>query len=305
MIIMKNFSFARILVSLSMIGLIISPSLARAAGSFSITPAKVEISIDPGQTEERTIVVANRLGRSATFEISVQDVAPSGDEKNPINLLGKNRGPYSLRNYVHPSIDTITLGQGEVGRVPVKISIPADAPPSGLYGAVTLSAYAATNTEVNARVISGLGALFFVRINGPVKELGKLQSFRLSPGRLIIGDRNLSFEIVYNNAGNIYLNPYGVIGVKKWGRGQAEELKVSPWFVLPSSSRLREIAYRPELEPGLYRADLFQNRGYNDVIDTESFWFLKLDWGLAIALGSALFLLGLSLWRLVRNIFLS
>lgn len=258
------------------------PGLLLAASSFSIAPAKVEVSLNPGQTMERTITVTNRSAEPVAFEVGVQDIAPSGQERDPISLLGDERGPYSLKNYLIPAISSFILDGGEAKTILIKIVIPPQAPPAGLYGAVTVSTNNVIDqTAVGARVRSSLGALFFVKINGPVKETGKLIAFRLQSSRLLLGEKLPIFEIIFKNEGNIYLNPYGVIGLKKWGRGAPTVLAVDPWFVLPGSSRLREVTATDHLTSGLYRADLFQNRGYNNIIDTQSVWFLKLslDWG--------------------------
>lgn len=299
---MKNTKFLKILVY----GLVIFlPSTSSASGSFSLSPAKVEVSINPGQTIERDLKIVNNLGRQANFQISIQDIAPSGDEKNPINLLGPELGPYSLKNYLKPEVGDFALRDKESRVISIKIVIPKDTPPSGLYGAVTVSTYAASSSEANARIVSSLGALYFVKINGPVREVGQLTDFRLRPGRIILGDKKSTFEIIFRNEGNIYLNPYGFIGVKKWGRGEPVKLDVKPWFVLPASSRLREIPIAGELSSGLYRADLFQNRGYNDVIDTKSIWFVKLSVLTASILILCSLVLVYFIYRLVKNLFRS
>jgi hypothetical protein len=279
------------------------PGVLLAAGSFSIAPAKVEVSLNPGQTVEREITVVNNLGRTSAFQVSVQDISPSSDENNPINLLGNDRGPYSLKNYVKPQLSDFVLRNGEAKTVAVTITIPKVAPPTGLYGAVTISAYAASSSNANVKIFSSLGALYFVKINGPVTEVGGLTDFRLRSGWLVIGDRQPVFEIIFHNEGNIYLNPYGFIGVKKWGRGIATKFEVKPWFVLPNSSRLREITATSTLSSGLYRADLFQNRGYNNVVDTKSIWFLKLSVWLASLLSIIILAIIYLFYRVIKNLF--
>ena len=289
----------RLLKNQIIITLLFIPGLVSAMGSFSLTPAKVEVLIKPGETVTREIKINNNFGRESYFSVGVQDITSSGDDRSPVSLLGNDLGPYSLKNYITPQVSDFKLRNGESKIVQVKISIPKNAPPAGLYGAVTVSTYTSSSTDSNARIISGLGSLFFVRVDGPVRETGSLSDFRLRPGLIVLGDKKPVFEVIFRNEGNIYLNPYGFIGIKKWGRQLSEKIDIKPWFVLPESNRLREIVASSTLPSGIYRADLFENRGYNNIIDNKSIWFIKLSiqaalgliLGLIIVIGSVIYVL--------------
>ncbi len=66
----------------------------------------------------------------------------------------------------------------------VNIAIPADAEPGGRFASVLVSSEPFNSTipadESRARTISRLGALYFIRVAGPVKEDANLKDFRFN-----------------------------------------------------------------------------------------------------------------------------
>ncbi len=56
------------------------------------------------------------------------------------------------------------------------------------------------------------------------------------------------------------------------------QLQLEPWFVLPESTRLREVSWSREFLFGMYTATVYVNRSYGDAIDEMSFTFWILPW---------------------------
>ncbi|MEK7552690.1 MAG: hypothetical protein AAB505_01115, partial [Patescibacteria group bacterium] len=56
-----------------------------------------------------------------------------------------------------------------------------------------------------------------------------------------------------------------------------------PWFVLPASTRLREIKLDQPLPVGWYRATLTLNRGYGDIVDERFLNLVIWSWSTALA----------------------
>jgi len=55
-------------------------------------------------------------------------------------------------------------------------------------------------------------------------------------------------------------------------------VELEPWFVLPTSLRLREITWNREFLLGRYTVTAKVNRGYEDIIDEVSVSFWVLPW---------------------------
>ncbi len=266
--------------------------------SLSLSPAKLELTANPGVPTTRLITVRNNGQEALTLKVSLEDIGPSEADTEGAQLLGEKTGPYSLKNFITPASWELTLEPGEIGALPITIELPEGALPGGHYGAVVLST--AGDAGASTRVISQLASLIFVRVPGEVQEKGELTDFGW--------DSNSSFYLTFANTGNIYLNPYGVIGVtyRFWRPRKVintEEFTVSvdPWYVLPGDTRTRETKLSPGIPPrlkyGYYQAELSLNRGYQDLVDTRTitFWILPPWWVLALA-GLLLlgFLFGLS-----------
>ncbi len=158
-----------------------------AGGDFVLGPGKSELWMDPGQKITKEIYITNRIGKTMDFKIEIEDFRGSTDPERTVVLLGKERGPYSLKDYLHPEVSRFTLNHGERIILQVEISIPQDAEPGGLYGAVLITAEP-PETEIKGeeektasqvRIISRLGTLFFVRVKGDVEAEGFLKDFRL------------------------------------------------------------------------------------------------------------------------------
>ena len=165
-----------------------------------------------------------------------------------------------------------------------------------MYGAVLVSPLNLKD-ETDKPVVIGsrIGSLFFVKVNGEMKEVGVLESFKLDDG---------SFIIDFRNSGNIHLNPYGVIKVYDIFGRQIDQMEIDPYYALPGALRNRKIDWQDfvDLAVGRYKAELSLNRGYKDIIDQAEivFW---INPTLIIIVGAiAGLLLAFFIWMIISFI---
>lgn len=277
------------------------------SNDYVISPGKVEVPLNPGETAVRQLKVVNRYNREVKFKIEIEDFKGSRQPGENVVLLGQDKGPYSLKDFIQPETLSFTLKPKERIILPIIISIPADAQPGGLYGAVIVSTepnseserVAANQSKGNLTIVSRVASLFFVRVNGPVNENGSLTEF--SVNRQVFADKQpVNFKVLYENKGNVYLNPYGYIEIKNLLGSTVARLNIDPYFVMPEAVRLREISWEKGAMFGPYQAKIFLNRGYGDIVDEQSLIFWVLPWQTAlIFLGAALGVM-LVLWLLWR-----
>ena len=87
-----------------------SPSLGYTLGTlpdsvvyndFVVGPGKIEIDLNPGESRTVELTIANRLGTEKTFNVTEEDFVGSDNLNQPVVLLGDDRSPYSLKDFVH------------------------------------------------------------------------------------------------------------------------------------------------------------------------------------------------------------
>lgn len=272
---------------------------------FTLGPAKIEVWLDPGASTTRNLTITNRLGREAHFFLQTEDFVGSDDGVNATVLLGQQASPYSLKDYLQPEVMEFDLKQGEKANIPVIISLPEGLRAGGFYGAVLVNTTGTKKDEQSAgqiQAVGRLGALFFVRVNGPVQELGRLESFRTVGDKNIYQSGPVNFAVYYRNEGNVHLNPYGFIIVRNILGKEVATIKIDPYFAMPESLRYIERTWEKHLGLGWYRATLSLNRGYKNMIDTKTINIYILPWKIVL-LGLAIIASLIALfWWLANNL---
>lgn len=279
------------------------------ADDFTLGPGKIEIFLNPGEKITRTLSITNRLGKAMKFNVGIEDFEGSLTGETAMVLLGGNKGPYSLKNYLKPELTEFTLAHGEKMLLPVEISIPQGIEPGGLYGSVLISSSPLDKrleeekekAKGQVQLIGRIGCLFFVRINGEVDEKGFLEKFDTSNSKKFYQEGPISFSISYRNEGNVHLNPYGLIEIKNLLGKKIGEIEIDPYFAMPKSLRYREVKWERGLGLGIYTATLSLNRGYQDIIDTTKISFWILPWKIILLVFVGFLVLFLLIWWIAAH----
>lgn len=251
---------------------------------FLIEPGKTEIFANPGDTITKSISITSRIDKTTKFKLTTEDMVGTNEASSPVKLLGDEVGPYSVKNLIEPEITEFSLDLGEKITIPIKVTIPSDAEPRGYYGALIVSNEPeilgegqSKDTEGKARLISRIGSLFFLRINGEGKESGSLEDFKIiGPNKTFYENRPSGFEISFKNTGNVHLVPHGLITIKNILGKTVSEIPVDAYFSLPDSIRFREVLWSAGTGLGRYTANLSLYPGYgNENQDAKlSFWII-------------------------------
>lgn len=252
---------------------------------FVVGPGKIELEIKPGESKTIEMTISNRTGAPRIFEIISEDATGSSDPTRPLVLLGSDRGPYSMKDYVSVPARRFTLGHSERARIPVTITIPADEEAGGRYGSVLVSTVSSEakaageqGTQPQSAVVSRIGSLFFITIPGDIKKDGMLKEFSTIPQKAFYQSGPINFGILFENKGTSHLTPYGELRIKNVFDEEVGYLQLEPWFVMPQSLRLREVAWDRDFLFGKYTTTLELNRGYDELTDTLSYSFWVLPW---------------------------
>ncbi len=301
--------YSKIIVALSLIIAFFVPISASAAykvesidvaniqyQDFVVGPGKIEIEIAAGESKTTAITVSNRTGGKRVFHLEVEDFTGSRNPNEAIVLLGDDRGPYSLKDFLKFESSTFELENGQKATIPVTVNVPTDVDPGGHYGSVLVSTTEREATSPqSAAIVSRLGVLFFVKVPGPVNEEGRLSGFSTVEGQKFYGSGPIGMRLLYENNGSVYVNPYGEIRIKNILGQEVGFVEVDPWFSLPQSVRLREISWNRPFLFGRYTAVASINRGYGDIVDTMQISFWVIPWKIALGVLATVFVLILAL----------
>lgn len=248
-----------------------------------VSPAREEVVLAPG--EEREIVLKIKNGTLSLFrvDVSFEDIAAEaqqGPQDAPVRLLGSDSGTHTLRPFLSTARPDLALRPGREESVSVRVVIPPETSPGGRYGSVVFRVIPADpSLGGEVAVESRIAVPLFVRIEGTVKEEGKLIAFGVLNAERFLPSpdetRPIRFHLSFLNSGDVYLNPHGTINISGlWG--EPHHVLVDPYAVLPGSTRLREVFLTDTLSPGPYTATLSLARGYGEDIDTLEVRFFVL-----------------------------
>lgn len=264
---------------------------------FVLAAGKVELWMDPGDKYTKETMITNRLGQTMDFKVEVSDFKGSRNPEETVVYLEGEKGPYSLKDYIKPEITEFTLTHGQRMILPVEVSIPSDATPGGLYGAILVSSHPSlTPAQIEKekakgqiQLVSRLASLFFIRVRGDVIEDGFFKELKTNKKYYEKGP--IPFELLFENNGNVHLLPYGIIEIYNVSNKKVDEIELNPWFILPDSLRSREANWEKGFLFGKYKALASVNRGYQDIIDQKSVEFWVIPWKIILAGLAGLFLI--------------
>jgi hypothetical protein len=228
------------------------------------------------------------MNKIVTFKIEVEDIVGSDNVSEQVKLLGNEKGPYSLKDFLIPEINEFTLNPGEKITIPISVNLPADSEPRGYYGALIVSAKgdptdSGLDSEVKGvtQLVTRLGSIFLVRVEGDLNQQSSIKDFKIiGPEKFIYTKNPEGFEVAVKNSGNVHLVHYGEIKVKNVFGKEVVNLPVNAFFSLPDSTRYREIKWPETFAFGFYKAEIQVYQGFGDgtgfLNDTIS--FVVLPW---------------------------
>jgi len=266
-----------------------------SVGDFVVGPGRTEIEVSPGETVIQEISVTNRITEDRQFLLEVEDITGTSDASSAVNLTAGERGPYSIRDYISFPEDSFVLELGERARIPVTITVPPDAEPGGYYGSVLVSTVRVSDGDVagvpRSPIIARVGSLFFLTVKGEAVTSGETKDVSILGDSLWHEQGPIDIGILYENTGSVHVNPYGELSITNMFGEQVGYVELEPWFVLPTSLRVREVSWDREFLLGRYTVHAKVNRGYDDIVDEVQVSFWVLPWKIVGGLFLVLFII--------------
>ncbi len=267
-------------------------------GDFVVGPGRSEVELAPGESKTIEISVTNRISDDRLFEFVVEDITGTQDGSSLVAVQDGEVSPYSVVDYISFPQNSISLELGERARIPVTISVPADAEPGGYYGSIFVTTLrkgvAVTDAapQPTSPIIARIGSLIFLTVKGDVERSGQTLGVDIvDNGKLWLEEGPINLGITYENTGSVHLNPYGEISITNMLGEEVGFVELEPWFVLPKAIRNREVTWDREFLFGRYTIEVRVNRGYDNIVDTVSTSFWVLPWKIVGGTFAVLFII--------------
>jgi hypothetical protein len=202
--------------------------------------------MDPGTTKTITVVIENITTTPAKLHVVINDFTAGNDELGQPNILlnEEDYAPSHSLKRLTTKVPDFTLGPLETKNISVKIAVPADAAGGGYFGAVRFGAANPTDPTKQVSLSGSVGSLVLLRVNGDIKEKLGVESFdvrqRDQAGTFFTSNKNLSMVVRFRNSGNVQVEPFGKVQLKKSGKVVATyEVNTNQFrgSVLPDSVR--------------------------------------------------------------------
>ncbi len=220
-----------------------------SASALTISPARAELTGDPGETIQGTFTLVNQLDSDQTYYTSVENFEAQGETGTP-NFTSSKEG---LPTWVK-IIEKVVLKKGERATISYSVVIPTDADSGGHFGAIFLSTVAPSAGEGQVSVGAKIGMLLFLKVTGTVKEQGGLSAFALKNGKKVMTSIPVDFVYKFKNEGNDRVKPEGELVIKNTFGMVASTIdinKIKGDNVLPASTRRFEVRYGEKDAPEL------------------------------------------------------
>lgn len=264
-----------ILGSLSSVFLIcVSPAQA-----LTVSPAKIEITADPGQTAEGEIEIFNEQDVEKIFFLSHENFEPRGDSGAPYFIGAKD----GLATWI-TSTESVTIKPGERINVPYSIKIPESTSPGGYFAAIFFGSQAPSGSKGGEVSIGGkIGVLVLLRVAGEVEEGGGLLDFKTTDDKKFYTSLPVRMEYRFNNTGADRVVPLGDIVIKNTFRMTSARLLVNEneGSVLPGSTRKFTVLWGTETEEDAIKKGFFAT-AFDQIKDFRFGWYTaeaNFTWG--------------------------
>ncbi len=182
---------------------------ASSASALTISPAKLELSGDPGSTISGEFLILNEQSNDMSFYTSAEDFEARGETGAP--FFSKKEGELASWIETPPKYD---LKKGEQKVVSFKIKIPQNADAGGHFAAVFLSTTPPDNASGQVSVGAKIGVLVLLKVSGDVKEGGGIIDFKTSDGKKLYSSIPVSFFYRFQNSGGDKIRPEGDLTVR-------------------------------------------------------------------------------------------
>jgi hypothetical protein len=279
------------------------------AMTFTITPPLIKNNVSPGENWSSAVRVVNNNNQEMEIYARVMDFRGGGETGN-VRLLkdyelegGEN---FLLSKWILIDPGPYNIPPFGSKDIPFVVRVPENAEPGGHYAAILTGSQPPKEGGDGSllKVSSLIGSLLFLRVQGDIQERGWIREF--SATKKYYAEPKVDFNIKFENAGNVHIQPQGEIKISTMFGQAKESIKINHAselnYVLPGDIRKWEFGWEDKknfLEMGRYKAELILTYGEQTretSTQTIHFWIIYVKPLLAALSSFALFILLLVLF---------
>jgi plastocyanin len=275
----------------------------------SVTPAKVELTVQPGQRVDFSITLVNSAAEPLELSVYPMDYYINPD--NTFVFEEPGYYSYSCANWITIVHDKVVVPPNSQIEEPFSVTVPQGAEPGGHYGVIFFQDANQPPPEQGPAPIPRIGSLTLITVPGDIIREGSITKFEVQDDYFSLWGpppdeaagwpaRRIKYHLEIENTGNVHITVYAQIQYRSrfgFGSGTVELGFIT---VLPGTVRYYDgdIPSPPGL--GFYKATATIAYGKDQATyDIEksaqtSFVVIPILWILAVILAL------LALWFLIR-----
>ncbi len=193
--------------------------LSQTGAGFNIelSPGKINVNIEPGDTYVETFRIGNYSGAARTLFLYVRDFTVINEEGSPTFFeneeLDEKARKFALSQWIKVPFEQINLENREVREIDVVIEVPEDAEAGGHYGAFFVQTQAPEVSGTAVESVGRLASLMLVNVPGDVdEEVVIAKAFTDKP---VYWEDNPKIEFItfLKNEGNVHGIPVGAFNI--------------------------------------------------------------------------------------------
>ena len=308
-----NFKKIKIII-LGLTVLVLSLYVSNSVYALTISPPRIEICADPGETVSHEILITNEGDGDQIFYVSYSNFEAQGETGTP-TFVEATEG---LGTWISTN-ESIRIPAQKSELVNLKISVPKNADPGGYFAAV----FWGTSPENGEGVSIGAktGALVLLTVNGDVDEQGGILEFATKNKQTFYTSLPITFYYRFQNSGDNRIKPAGDIMMKNMVGLTSAKVPGNPvdGNILPKSVRKFETTWQGKdgavvvsdkdkggffdnvkrewrnFAFGHYKAELTLAYGIKNEVSTATYGFWVFPWHLTlfvVVLAIIIFIIG-------------
>jgi hypothetical protein len=255
--------------------------IPNAVYAIGVTPLRVALQAKPGETVEGYVIVQNTLEEDQIAVLSKADFFVNQDESvqfYPTKTTDEN-SVYSMQDWIEIEENNILIPAKQGKEIKYKITVPADAPSQGYYGAIFISGQSPDKgkTPGALTVEANVAQLVLFQVPGNLKSDIELKSYDMEVAEAQAGKEGseVEFTAVVHNTGNTHVASTGTITIidQETKEKQFEQILVNKdkYNTMPNRDKTYVTPWNySKLEPGGYIALISLELDSRKIADAET-----------------------------------
>ncbi len=193
---------------------------AQQSVALSVSPTIFEMTANPEQRWDSSLRIINVNPFDLTVYAEVMNFKPLGEKgASQFIPIDPSSSEGTFAEWIKVQSGPIVVPAEQTLQIPIAIELPSDVPPGGHYAAILVGTKPPDDTEGKSQVSTAqvVSSLLFLRVSGDITESGRIRAFRGADS--ILSKPETTFELRFENLGNVHLQPQGEIRIKNmWGQ---------------------------------------------------------------------------------------